>query len=353
MLERILVVEDEAVRETLVSMLRSAHYECHGAGNGLEALALLDSGKQIEMVLCKLRMPNLDGLGLLERLQDKNSDIQLVVTTPVEDVSIALVAIRNGAYDYLLKPFDREQLLNTVSRALENRRLKVENRTYQTNLESLVKARTEQLQTVTLNLEKSYDTTLEALGDALDRKEASTEGHSRRVTAFTIVIAKAMGLPTEQIPIIARSAFLHDIGKLAIPDAILRKPGKLTPDEMIIMQEHCFKGYQIVKKIPFLVDACDIVYSHQERYDGTGYPRGLKGDQIPLGARIVAVANTLDSITSDLPYRPKQSYQAAREEIIRWSGRQFDQEVVKAFLEIPEDIWDRLRHGINSEAQRH
>ena len=352
MAERILVVEDEeAVRETMVSTLRSANYECRGAGSGLEALALLDSGKQFEIMLCKLKMPNFEGIGLLERLQDKYSDVQFVVTTSAEDMSVALAAIRNGAYDYLLKPFDREQLLNTVSRALENRRLKVENRTYQTNLESLVKARTEQLQNVTANLEKSYDTTLEALGDALDRKEASTEGHSRRVTAFTIVIAKAMGLPPEQIPTIARGAFLHDIGKLAIPDAILRKPGKLTPDEMAIMQEHCFKGYQIVKKIPFLVEACDIVYSHQERYDGTGYPRGLKGEQIPLGARIVAVANTLDSITSDLPYRPKQSYQAAREEIIRWSGRQFDPEVVKAFVEIPEDIWDRLRRDVSSKAR--
>ena len=209
------------------------------------------------------------------------------------------------------------------------------------------------LKTALSDLERSYDVTLESFGDALDLKEASTEGHSRRVTAFTIVIAKAMGLPIEKIPAIARGAFLHDIGKLAIPDAILRKPGKLTPDEMAIMQEHCFKGYQIVQKIPFLVEACDIVYSHQERYDGTGYPRGLKGEQIPLGARIVAVANTLDSITSDLPYRPKQSHEAAREEIIRWSGRQFDPDVVKAFLEIPEDIWGRLRRDISSQAQRH
>jgi response regulator RpfG family c-di-GMP phosphodiesterase len=354
MAERILVVEDEeAVRETIVSVLRSANYECHGAGNGLEALALLDSGKQFEMILCKLGMPNLEGIGLLERLRDKYSDIQLVVTTSVEDISIALGAIRNGAYDYLLKPFDREQLLDTVSRALENRRLKVENRTYQTNLESLVKARTEQLQATVHELERSYDMTLEGFGDALALRDTETEGHSRRVAAFAIVIAKAVGLPLEQIPTIARGAFLHDIGKLAIPDAILCRPGKLTTEETVIVKEHCFKGYLIVKKIPFLVEACEIVHFHHERYDGTGYPRGLKGEQIPLGARIVAVANTLDSITSDLPYRPKQSYQAAREEIIRWSGRQFDPEIVRAFLEIPEDIWDRLRRDISLDAQRH
>ncbi|MGC2447676.1 MAG: HD domain-containing phosphohydrolase [Candidatus Sulfotelmatobacter sp.] len=353
MADRILVVDDEEpIREIVASMLGTAGYLCKQAGSGMEALAVLTSGDEFELMLSDLMMADLDGIGLLERTKEKYPDMPVVMVTAVHDISVALAAIRNGAYDYLLKPFEREQLLNTVSRALENRRLKVENRTYQTNLESLVKARTDQLQATVRELERSYDMTLEALGDALDMKDAETEGHSRRVTAFTIVIAKAMGLPPEQIPTIARGAFLHDIGKLAIPDAILRKPGKLTPDEMSIMQEHCYKGYQIVKKIPFLVDACDIVYSHQERYDGTGYPRGLKAEEIPLGARIFSIADTLDAMTVDRVYRPKQSYQAAREEIIRWSGRQFDPDVVKAFLEIPEDIWDRLRKDIDSQISR-
>jgi response regulator RpfG family c-di-GMP phosphodiesterase len=303
-------------------------------------------------MLSDLMMADLDGIGLLERTKEKYPDMPVVMVTAVHDISVALAAIRNGAYDYLLKPFEREQLLNTVSRALENRRLKVENRNYQTNLESLVKARTEQVQATLRELERSYDMTLEALGDALDMKDSETEGHSRRVTAYTIVIARAMGLPPEQIPTIARGAFLHDIGKLAIPDAILCKPSKLTTEEMAIMKEHCFKGYQIVKKIPFLVDACEIVYSHQERYDGTGYPRGLKGEEIPLGARIFSVADTLDAMTVNRVYRPAQSYQAAREEIVRWSGRQFDPDVVKAFIEIPEEIWDHLRKDIDSQISR-
>jgi len=351
--DRILVVDDEEpIREIVASMLGTAGYACKQAGSGMEALAVLNSGEDFELMLSDLMMADLDGIGLLERTKEKYPDMPVVMVTAVHDISVALAAIRNGAYDYLLKPFEREQLLNTVSRALENRRLKVENRNYQTNLESLVKARTEQLQATVRELERSYDMTLEALGDALDMKDAETEGHSRRVTAFTIVIAKAMGLPPEQIPTIARGAFLHDIGKLAIPDAILRKPGKLTPDEMAIMKEHCFKGYQIVKKIPFLVEACDIVYSHQERYDGSGYPRGLKGEEIPLGARIFSVADTLDAMTVDRPYRQAQSYQAAREEIIRWSGKQFDPEVVQSFLEIREDIWEQLRKDIDSQISR-
>jgi putative nucleotidyltransferase with HDIG domain len=351
--DRILVVDDEEpIREIVASMLGTAGYACKQAGSGMEALAVLTSGEDFELMLSDLMMADLDGIGLLERTKEKYPDMPVVMVTAVHDISVALAAIRNGAYDYLLKPFEREQLLNTVSRALENRRLKVENRNYQTNLESLVKARTEQVQATLRELERSYDMTLEALGDALDMKDSETEGHSRRVTAYTIVIARAMGLPPEQIPTIARGAFLHDIGKLAIPDAILCKPSKLTTEEMAIMKEHCFKGYQIVKKIPFLVEACEIVYSHQERYDGTGYPRGLKGEEIPLGARIFSVADTLDAMTVDRVYRPRQSYQAAREEIMRWSGRQFDPDVVKAFIEIPEDIWDHLRKDIDSQISR-
>jgi putative nucleotidyltransferase with HDIG domain len=351
--DRILVVDDEEpIREIVASMLGTAGYACKQAGSGMEALAVLTSGEDFELMLSDLMMADLDGIGLLERTKEKYPDMPVVMVTAVHDISVALAAIRNGAYDYLLKPFEREQLLNTVSRALENRRLKVENRNYQTNLESLVKARTEQVQSTLRELERSYDMTLEALGDALDMKDSETEGHSRRVTAYTIVIARAMGLPPEQIPTIARGAFLHDIGKLSIPDAILCKPGKLTTEEMAIMKEHCFKGYQIVKKIPFLVEACEIVYSHQERYDGTGYPRGLKGEEIPLGARIFSVADTLDAMTVDRVYRPAQSYRAAREEIVRWSGRQFDPDVVKAFIEIPEDIWDHLRKDIDSQISR-
>ncbi|HTE90818.1 MAG TPA: HD domain-containing phosphohydrolase, partial [Terriglobales bacterium] len=274
------------------------------------------------------------------------------MVTAVHDISVALAAIRNGAYDYLLKPFEREQLLATVRRAMENRRLKLENRAYQTNLETLVAARTEQLRKAMVELERSYDITLEALGDALDLKDRETEGHSRRVTAFTIAIARAMGLTADQIRVIARGAFLHDIGKMAIPDAILNKPGALTPDEVAIMREHSYHGYQIVRKIPFLQEASEIVYAHQERFDGTGYPRGLKGEQIPLGARMFAVADTLDAITSDRPYRPAQTLTAAREEIQRWAGRQFDPEVVKMFLSMPENIWDDLRKEINSRVYR-
>jgi putative nucleotidyltransferase with HDIG domain len=349
--DRILVVDDEeAIREIVASMLTTAGYACKQAGSGMEALAILTSGEEFELMLSDLMMADLDGIGLLERTKEKYPDMPVVMVTAVHDISVALAAIRNGAYDYLLKPFEREQLLNMVSRALENRRLKVENRTYQTNLESLVANRTEQLQATVRELERSYDITLQALGDALDLKDRETEGHSRRVTAFTMAIARAMGLPGEAVATIARGAFLHDIGKMAIPDKILQKPGKLDADETAIMIEHCFKGYQIVKKIPFLTAACEIVYSHQERFDGTGYPRGLKGEEIPLGARIFSVADTLDAITSDRPYRAARSLAVARKEIQDWSGKQFDPEVVEVFLSMPDEIFEELRRAISAQA---
>src|SRR4029077_6958936 len=181
--ERILVVDDEeTIREIVCSMLTSCNYQCKQAGSGLQALALLESGEEFELMLSDLMMAGLDGNGLLEKTKEKFPDMPVVMVTAVHDISVALAAIRNGAYDYLLKPFEREQLLATVRRALENRRLKLENRAYQTDLEALVEAQTGQLRKALFDLERSYDITLEALGDALDKKDAETEGHSKRVT---------------------------------------------------------------------------------------------------------------------------------------------------------------------------
>jgi putative nucleotidyltransferase with HDIG domain len=352
--ERILVVDDEeAIREIVCSMLTNAGHLTRQASSGVKALEILNTGAEFELILSDLMMAEMDGIGLLERVKESYPDLPVIMVTAVHDISVALAAIRNGAYDYLLKPFEREQMLAMVKRALEHRRLRLENRAYQSNLESLVAARTEQLRQTMTDLERSYDITLEALGDALDLKDAETEGHSKRVTAFTIAVARAMGLAGDRIRVIARGAFLHDIGKMAIPDAILRKPGALDLDEKAIMQEHCYRGYQMLRKIPFLTEAADIVYSHQEKFDGSGYPRGLKGDQIPLGARIFAVADTLDAITSDRPYRAAQPTRAALEEISRYSGTQFDPEVVKTFLSMPESIWEDLRRQINSQIHRY
>ena len=349
--ERILIVNDEdLIREIICSVLENAGFACQPIRSGDEALQVLESDSGYSAVVSDVIMDGMDGLALLSKIKVKHPDLPVVMVTAVHDISVALTAIRNGAYDYLLKPFEREQLLASVRRAVENRRLKLENLAYQTKLESLVSARTELLRHALSDLERSYDITLEALGDALDLKDAETEGHSKRVTGFTIAIARAMGLPQARVRVIARGAFLHDVGKMAIPDAILRKPGRLSPEEQAIMQQHALLGYQMLRKIPFLHEAADIVYSHQERFDGSGYPRGLKGDQIPLGARIFAVADTFDAMTSDRPYRAAQSIPSGRREIERQSGKQFDPEIVKVFQSISERIWVELRNEIDAQS---
>jgi putative nucleotidyltransferase with HDIG domain len=350
--ERILIVDDEPyVRTVMAAMLEKSHYSPVLVSNGLEAIQRLETDPPYDLILSDIMMNGLDGIGLLERVRKVQPDTPIVMVTAIHDISVAISAMRKGAYDYLLKPFEREQLLSTVKRALDYRRLMQQNSVYRYNLEQLVAARTEMLRHAMADLERSYDITLEALGDALDLKDAETEGHSKRVTAYTIALSRALEVPASQIRTVARGAFLHDIGKMAIPDAILLKPGKLDAQEQAMMREHCARGYQMLRKIPFLHDAAEIVYSHQEHYDGTGYPRGLKGEAIPLGARIFAVADTLDAITSDRPYRQANSFDAAREEIRRCSGTQFDPRVVKVYLEMPNRLWEDLRAEISNHGR--
>jgi putative nucleotidyltransferase with HDIG domain len=345
---KILVVDDEeAIREVVSTMLEAHGFECSTAGNGRLAQAYLEQHTP-DLVLSDMVMPEMDGMHLLEWAHHEKPDVPVIIVTAMHDLSTALEAIRRGAYDYILKPFERDQLFLSVRRALEHRRLVLENRKYQSDLERLVEERTGQLKGTLQQLEQSYDDTLEALGGALDLKDAETEGHCRRVTAFTIAIAKAMKVPSQQLPVIARAAFLHDIGKMAIPDSILRKPGPLTAEEKEVMRTHCDIGYNMVTRIPFLREAAQIVLAHQEYFDGTGYPRGLKGGEIPLGARIFAVADALDAMVSDRPYRRALSMQHARDEIERCSGTQFDPSVVEVFLSLPDSLWLELRENIGT-----
>jgi len=348
---KILIVDDEeAIREVVSTLLEAQGHQCYTVANGRLAQDFLKKNT-VDLVLSDMVMPEMDGLSLVEWLRQTDSDLPIIMVTAMHDISTALEAIRRGAYDYILKPFEKDQLYLGVRRALERRRLILENRNYQRNLEELVEERTAQLKGTLEQLEQSYDDTLEALGGALDLKDAETEGHCKRVTAFTIAIAKAMKVDPSHLPHIARAAFLHDIGKMAIPDAILRKPGPLTPEEREVMRTHCEIGFKMVKRIPFLSEASDIVHSHQEFFDGSGYPRGLQGEEIPLGARIFAVADTLDAMISDRPYRRALSIETAREEIKRCSGTQFDPEVVAVFLGMPDTLWNELRENIGKPYQ--
>ena len=347
-MENILVVDDEeAIREVVSTMLESKGYRCTAVSNGRAAQ---DQVKRVtpDLVLSDMIMPEMDGIKLLDWIRHYDPEVPVIMVTAIHDISTALEAIRRGAYDYILKPFEKDQLFLGVGRALQHRRLVAENRNYQRNLEQQVEERTAQLSGALVQLEQSYDDTLEALGSALDLKDAETEGHCQRVTAFTISIAKAMPVPNPYLPVLARAAFLHDIGKMAIPDIILRKPGALDDDEKQIMRRHCQIGYDMLIRIPFLRDAAEIVLAHQEFFNGTGYPRGLKEEQIPLGARIFTVADSLDAMISDRPYRKALPMAHAREEIRRCAGTQFDPKVVEVFMSIPDQHWIELRQNLGS-----
>jgi putative nucleotidyltransferase with HDIG domain len=209
-----------------------------------------------------------------------------------------------------------------------------------------VSERIQLLQAALRSVEYSYDQTLEALAAALDLQDSGTAGHSRRVTRYCLEIAKAMGCDPAEQRTMARAALLHDIGKIGIPDAIMLKPGPLTEKERLVMESHVEIGFYLLSNVALLASPAEIVFAHHERFDGGGYPRGLRGAEMPLGARIFTVADTLDAMTSNRPYRRALPYEATREEILSESGHQFDPQVVAAFATIGEATWDAIREGI-------
>jgi putative nucleotidyltransferase with HDIG domain len=259
------------------------------------------------------------------------------------DLEVAIGAIRRGAADYVTKPFNLEEVQIVIERTLEKRRLIRENREYQQTLERKVEERTREL-------EESYESTLEAMITALDFRDNETMGHSRRVVEYAMIVARTMGVGEPELTWIRRGAILHDVGKIGVSDAILRKPGKLDAAEWDEMKRHPEMGYRMLKHIRFLAPALDIVHCHQERWDGSGYPRGLKGYEIPLGARIFAAVDTFDAMTSDRPYRAALAIEVAREEIRRFSGTQFDPDVAAAFLSIDERVWHEIRARVHRDA---
>jgi putative nucleotidyltransferase with HDIG domain len=331
--EKILVVDDEeAIREVVSTMLESRGYCCTSVSNGRAAQDYVRKDTP-DLVLIDTIMPEMDGIELLDWLRVYDPEIPVIVLTAVNDISTALEAVRRGAYDYILKPFEKDQLFLCVGRTLQQCRNYHEPR----------------LPTVAREFyEGTLESNLEAFDSALNLNDAETAGHFRRVTAFTISIAQAVPAPVNHLPIMAGGALFHDIGKMAIPEGIRRKPGPLTDEEKQIMRKHCQIGYNMLIRIPSLRDVAQIVLAHQEFFDGTGYPRGLQGEAIPLAARIVSIADALDAMISDQPYRRALPMSYAREEIRRCAGTQFDPKIVQVFLSIREEHWVDLLENLGS-----
>jgi putative nucleotidyltransferase with HDIG domain len=343
---RVLIVDDETAACKLLSIiLGPPAFRCASANSGEEALAALQR-ERFDAVISDLHMPGIDGMELLVQVRRRFPHLAFLVTTGVDDVDVGVQAMRSGADDYLVKPLRESAVVASLERALHKRQLEKQVENYRQHLEEMVAERTAQLQTALQRIERSYEETLQALGAAIDLRDNETAGHSQRVCRYSLQMAKAMGWSDKQLESLARGAYLHDIGKLGIPDGILLKSGPLTPDERQVMQRHSQIGFDIVKDIPFLADAAEIVLMHHESFDGRGYPRGLKGPEILLSARIFAVADTLDAITSERPYQRASSFESARETIRHLSGSRFDPQVVNAFLNIPESTWPTIaRNG--------
>lgn len=331
----LLVDDDESVRDVISVLLREEGYDCLTA-KGAEMALDLAGMEPVPLVISDMKMPGHDGVWLLENFRDRFPDTSVIMLTGYGDTEAAVDCLRRGAVDYLLKPPKLTDLIRAIERALAKRRIELARKQYQKKLERKVRERTTELRSALKDIAHTYQNTLLALVAALDAREHETSDHSQRVVKYTTAIAGKLGITGQELEEIGRGALLHDIGKIGVPDAVLLKPGKLTPSEWEEMRKHPDIGHQMIQTIPFLSTPAKIVLSHQERWDGGGYPRKLIRDEIHIGARIFAVADTLDAMTSDRPYRKGTSFANAIAEIQRCGGTQFDPEVVRAFLDIGE-----------------
>jgi response regulator RpfG family c-di-GMP phosphodiesterase len=349
---RVLAVDDErAACKLLALMLRPPAFSCATAASGEEALIALQR-EHFDAVISDLQMPGITGLELLAHVRRSWPHVAFLVTTGVDDVEVGVQAMRSGADDYLVKPLLEGAVLASLESSLHKRHLEQQVENYRLHLEEMVAERTAQLSQALQRLEHSYEDTLQALGAAIDLRDTETAGHSRRVGRYSLEIARSIGCSGQQLGSLAKGAALHDIGKLGIPDAILLKPGPLTPDERKLMQCHVQIGFDLVKDIAFLSDAAELVLTHHERHDGSGYPRALKGDAILPTARIFAVADSFDAITSDRPYRRASPFESGLQIIRDCSGTQFDPQVVTAFLSIPAETWSAIAKDQRQLASR-
>jgi putative nucleotidyltransferase with HDIG domain len=349
---RVLIVDDEpSARKLLATMLAEEGIQCRTAAGAEEALKVLET-EPVDAVMVDLSMPRISGMELLAEVRPRYSSLAFLMVTGVDDARVGIEAMKKGADDYLIKPLQFEVVIASLYRALEKKQLEREVEGYRLHLEEMVQERTRQLRAALRQVESSYEDTLAALGAAIDLRDSQTAGHSQRVATYSAKIARGLNMEGRELKTIIMGAWLHDIGKLATPDAILLKPGALTMDEWRIMQRHPEIGYSLVKRIPFLADAAEIIWTHHERWDGSGYPRRLKAYEIPLGARIFAVADTVDAMTSDRPYRVALPFEEAWEEIRRGSGNRYDSAVAKVFLGFAMESWKEIRDSVAQPTTR-
>jgi response regulator RpfG family c-di-GMP phosphodiesterase len=354
--EKVLIIEDNKDTLRLIGeILEKEGFECRLADNGLEGLRIFNSENHISAVLADIKMPGINGLEVLEEIKKIDPNMAVIMISGITDINVAVDAMKKGASGYITKPFRIKELISTLKRAIEKRNLVLSNKEYQDRLKELVIERTKELKKTIKELNEIYKATIEAFIKALDFREAESEAHSKRVFVYTCLLAKEIGINENgrEFSDLEKGALLHDIGKIGIPDRIFKKPSPLTPEEWRWVREHPSLGYRIIRNIDYLKSSSNVILFHHERFDGKGYPFGIGGNEIPLEARLFAIADALDAITTDRPYRKARSFEYAQEEIKRCSGTQFDPELVKAFLSIPIEKWKEEKNKINGSLRLH
>lgn len=335
--KRVLIVDDEScVRELLAHFLSQKGYDCITAENGYCALDILRQDK-IPLVISDIRMPGLDGLGLLQEVKRKEPFTEVIMATAHTETSTAIEAMRQGAHDYVLKPFDLNAVEASVQRALERRQLLIENKEYHDRLEEKVREKTSELVEKNSQLRLLFFNTIQSLVQSLEAKDKYTEGHSRRVAEMSSLMAERLLFSDEDVEKLKLAGILHDIGKIGVRETCLNKPGKLTDEEYEEIKLHPLISERILRPIEELQGILADIRHHHERFDGKGYPHGLRGEKIPLGARILAIADSYDAMTSDRPYRPALTPEKALVELEGNAGKQFDPQLIKVFFEMYDD----------------
>jgi putative two-component system response regulator len=330
-----LIVDDEpSVRRSLVRMLQAQGFTCFEAGTGREALGVLERIGEAPLVISDMKMPELDGIGLLGALRDRYPDTSVIMLTGMSETTTAVDCLHMGAADFLLKPISVGELQARVARVLEKRALVLQNRFYQQHLERQVHEQAVRIQELFLQ-------GVQMLARALEAKDAYTRGHSIRVSQYAVGTAQRLGFDGPSLDGIRLGGELHDIGKIGTREAVLHKPGTLTDEEFRQITEHPVLGERML--LPLARESPDvlrIVRSHHERLDGRGFPDGLRGEMIPIEARIVAVADSFDAMTTERPYRDARQPDAAVDELRRVAGTQLDPAAVEAFVDAFPDPAD-------------
>jgi putative nucleotidyltransferase with HDIG domain len=348
-LPKVLVVDDDpSVCEFLKLAIAPKALRVDVAENAATALEAIEGGN-FDVILCDIWMPGCSGMELLSLARHSKWDVGFILATGKVHIDQIIEALHLGASDFLLKPFTLETLEQSISRAFRLLQMERESRAYRTSLEASIERRTQDLMRALRELEENYQTTLEALVLALDAREHETYAHSLRVRAYTLHLARLVSYPPALLPALGHAALLHDIGKIAVADSILLKPGKLTEEEWMHMRRHVLAGEQILNRIPFLKPSAPVVRHHHERYDGKGYPNGVAGEQIPLGARLFTLADTLDAMTSDRAYRKAVGLSEVRAEVSHQQGLQFDPQIADLFLKVPEGVWLQVRESVEQQ----